>query len=58
VSTQALSNYTTALCAIFKGKKGNNSCESHKKLDPQQARLEEAQQAVLSVQEQLRRLAQ
>jgi hypothetical protein len=58
VSTQAISSYTTALCAIFKGKKGGSSCQSHKRPDSEQSRLEDAQQAVLIVQEQLRRLAQ
>ncbi|MBI3838554.1 MAG: hypothetical protein HY288_11565 [Planctomycetia bacterium] len=54
VSPQALSGYTTALCGIFRCK----NVEAPKKSDPERKTLEEAQKAVLNVQDRLRRIAE
>ncbi len=56
VSTQA-SEYAATLCGIFTGRKGDTPGEP-KKPDPERQKLEEAERALLDVQERLKRLAQ
>jgi hypothetical protein len=54
ISPHAISGYTSALCGIFKCR----TVDSPKKAEPERTKLEDAQRAVLDVQDRLRRMAE